>query len=271
MADAIRFCGFNKRLNPAPGTEDTVKALHTHSNGREHISCWKLSPEELKHVTETGEVWLSVASGRTAPPVYVGGFPMMESRDMDTGEPTTYYSDGRHIIEDARRFATLHHGDQPYGDGKPYSYHLYKVVEVLRAYEAEWPFLAAGWLHDFEEDCLQDQPMAERRQLLVERYGDLIEAMVWACTGVGENRKARNADQYAKIKEMPHAAVLKIADRIANMEACVKFKSKLGPMYLKELDEFDANVGVLCPDPMRLRLLETGAAISRYVNAKESA
>jgi len=35
------------------------------------VSCWKLSEKDLKKINTTGVVWLSVWSGRSAPPVAV--------------------------------------------------------------------------------------------------------------------------------------------------------------------------------------------------------
>lgn len=279
MADPVRFCGFNRRLVPAPGTEDRVGTLYVHTNGRENISCWKLTPDELAHVVKTGEIWQSVAPGDNAPhPCFITGFPLMEVRDFDTGELTTYHSDGSHVVNDARQFAILHHGDQNYGEGMPYSYHLGKVVEVLEDFQADWAFKAAAWLHDVAEDTMLELPMDARMKIIGDRYGQTIHNLVWACTGqmhidgVKQNRKARNAEQYAKIAAFPPAAAVKIADRIANMEACALFKSTLGPMYLAEVEDFDANVGAHCPPEMRARLHAAADAISQYVNVeKESA
>ena len=33
------------------------------------ISCWELSPEEIKLVVETGKLWIGVYSGMSQPPV----------------------------------------------------------------------------------------------------------------------------------------------------------------------------------------------------------
>ena len=44
------------------------------------ISCWRLSPEELNQITETGVVWLEVQGDRT-PPVVVSGKALMTVGD----------------------------------------------------------------------------------------------------------------------------------------------------------------------------------------------
>jgi hypothetical protein len=262
MAEHVRFCGFNKRLVPAPGTEHEVGTLHVHANEREAISCWRLSPEELAIVNRTGEVWLSVM-GRTTPPVFVSGVPLMEAHDQDTGEPTTYHSSGKHVVDDASFFAKLHHGDQVYSD-MTHGYHLDQVVAELTEIGAEWPFLATGYLHDTEEDCWQDEPIEARRARIRDRFGELIETMVWCVTGqmyidgVKQNRKARNAEQYAKIAGFPPSAVVKVADRIANLKATLRDSSReFARMYLGEHEEFLAKVVVHAPDVLKERYLQT--------------
>jgi len=275
MADPVQFCGFNKMLNPAKGTEDHVRPLPVHGNGVENISCWKLSPEELAQVNKTGEVWFSVASGQTCHPVFASGFPMMEARDGDTGEKVDYYTDGRHAVEDARRFAFLHHGAQMYGEDKPYSYHLEKVVGVLRDFGAEWVHLVAGYCHDLEEDCWEDLPIETRREIVRLRFGDLAEQIIWCCTGlmfidgVKQVRSARNAQIYEKIKAFPPAAPVKCGDRIANEEECVLTQSSMGKVYLDEALEFDDAVGIMCPPEMRLRHLNAALQIQAYVGDRK--
>lgn len=221
MATPVRFCGFNKRLTPAPGTEDSVGVLHVYSDGRETISCWKLSPEELAHINKTGEVWQAIAAGQTAPPTFVSGLPLMDAIDPDSGQATDYHSDGSHVVKDAEYFAGLHHADQKYGD-RPYTYHLGGVVAILRRWGADWPFLATGWLHDIIEDCLAHLTIEERRETLTDRFGSLISAMVWACTGTADTREAALAEQLAKIAAFPAAAIPKCADRLFNMCSAVE-------------------------------------------------
>lgn len=62
----------------AGGNENCNDLLVCHSVDAEGfpviVSCWKLNPEELERVKETGEVWLGIR-GRTMPPV----LPMAEN------------------------------------------------------------------------------------------------------------------------------------------------------------------------------------------------
>lgn len=269
MANPVDFAGANKVFNPAPGTESYVHALPVHTNGIENIFCVKLSPEELAQVNQSGgEIWCSVRSGDVFYPMAVSGLPMMYAQDLDTGEEAIYYSDGRHVVEDARRYATLHHGEQWYDEERKlrHTYHLGKVHDVLADFGASWQSLATAWLHDIEEDCWQDEEINARRQRVGERYGSDIETVVWAVTGemfidgIKQNRKARNQQQYAKIGALSgrlqlHAAMAKVADRTANVEACIEFESPQGSMYLDEALDFDDHVGLYAPLRLRRRLL----------------
>jgi len=118
------------------------------------------------------------------------------------------------IVDRAERFAVHAHGDQRYGD-RPYRDHLAEVVAVLRRFGVDDPeLLAAGWLHDVLEDT------AATRAQLQERFGRRVTEAVWALTdGPGDDRAARKRVSYARIARSADAAVVKLADRIANCEA----------------------------------------------------
>lgn len=135
----------------------------------------------------------------------------------------------------AKEFAVRKHGDQQYSTG-PYSNHLEAVVNVLVDEGYDDPFwLAAGWTHDTLEDT--DTTMEE----FVAEFGPDLHKVVWACSGFGVNRKARNADIYAKLANFPSGCIVKVADRIANVEASVNNPSKAS-MYVKEHESFTALV-----------------------------
>jgi len=115
-------------------------------------------------------------------------------------------------MEDARSFAVAAHADQRYGD-QPYEVHLAAVVQVLRDFAFGPAPQAAGWLHDVVEDTAV--PLSDIR----DRFGDAVAAMVDAVTGIGATREERNARIYAGLRACPEAAAVKLADRIANVEA----------------------------------------------------
>lgn len=274
MADPIYFCGANVRLNPAQGDESRVRVMHAHqSPDGQVVSCWKLSPEEAAKVAETGEVWLSLACGGRIPPALVSGEPLMQAYDQDTGAPSSdYRSDGEHLVQDARRFAILHHGDQKYGK-RPYAYHLDGVVSILRRWGADYIYLVAGYAHDLLEDTMQDRPMEERRQTVRARLSELAEAFAWACTGTQDNRDACLEEQIAKLTREPRAAPVKCADRLFNMASCLEEVQetptvhllKLARTYDGEADRFISAMEPLVPAQIIEELRDVAGRLRAYL------
>ncbi|NBB64296.1 HD domain-containing protein [Pseudomonas sp. ODNR1LW] len=134
----------------------------------------------------------------------------------------------------ARDYAVRAHGDQTYGD-LPYVVHLDAVVSVLRGW---WglggaDILAAAYLHDVLEDT--SATYAD----LVGTFGSRVADIVWACTGEGETRDQRTAAIYAKVARDGSAAVVKLADRVANLEACTP-RSAHADRYAREHKAFVA-------------------------------
>ncbi|WP_405493760.1 HD domain-containing protein [Nocardia sp. NBC_00511] len=146
----------------------------------------------------------------------------------------------------ARRFAEAAHGNQKYGDG-PYSDHLSAVRAVLGDFGFGGEFGVAAWLHDVLEDT------AVSRAELESTFGAGVTELVWAVTGVGDTREERNADIYRKIAAHPAAVVVKLADRIANVEASAG--TRYLAMYQREYPEFRSRLGTfLADDPSISRM-----------------
>lgn len=101
----------------------------------------------------------------------------------------------------------------------PFAAHLGHVVGVIHrcALDAHEELVAAAWLHDTLEDTTLDPAEIEHF------CGEEVLAMVQAVTDEpGNNRAERKAKTYPKIVAVGHSAVnLKLADRIANVEASV--------------------------------------------------
>ena len=132
-------------------------------------------------------------------------------------------------------FAAHAHRGQMYGSG-PYTDHLFAARQVLSDAEVGGAPCVAILLHDTIEDTYV------LREMIADRFGEHVAALVWAVSGMpkGAARKVRVADAHKKIRELPAAIVVKLADRIANVENCVKHrKRKLFEMYLEEQAEFD--------------------------------
>lgn len=118
---------------------------------------------------------------------------------------------------EARAFAIEVHGNQLYG-GRPYSFHLDQVADIASHYGPEAEILA--YLHDTVEDT--SATLDEVR----DRFGSFIADCVALLTDQpGANRKERKAKTYAKLAEVHDerqlALIVKAADRLANVRACV--------------------------------------------------
>jgi (p)ppGpp synthase/HD superfamily hydrolase len=129
----------------------------------------------------------------------------------------------------AKFFAATKHGDQKYGV-LPYTHHLAQVEAVLRRFGMTQPcMLTAAWLHDVVEDT--GTKLKEVEELF---GGDVAELVAAVTNEPGPNRKIRAALTYPKIRACSGGTALKLADRIANVEA----GGKLVDMYKKEYEDF---------------------------------
>ncbi|MBU2710502.1 HD domain-containing protein [Zooshikella harenae] len=139
------------------------------------------------------------------------------------------------MIDKARRFALEKHGSQTYGD-KPYSYHLDKVVELLAPYGEIAQTI--GYLHDVVEDTdvTLDELAREFNQFIADAVGVLTDQ-------AGANRREKKLKTYTLMEnvtgELQVALVVKAADRLANLQTCIKYNryDKL-KMYLEEHEHF---------------------------------
>lgn len=84
MASPVQFAGANLRLLPPEGAEN-VQEMSTFTNGVCVVSCWQLEPDEIAAIVKSGCVWLTVLSGQTAPPVFVGSESAVRGVVVDFG------------------------------------------------------------------------------------------------------------------------------------------------------------------------------------------
>lgn len=84
MGAPVQFEGANMLLRAPEGAEN-VSDMHTFTNGICSVSCWELSADELAEINRTGRIYLSVFSGRTQPPVFVGDEETVRSIVVDFG------------------------------------------------------------------------------------------------------------------------------------------------------------------------------------------
>lgn len=141
-------------------------------------------------------------------------------------------------FERARLFAIKAHSEQYYCE-KPYEYHLQAVINVLIRFgtridcETNAPLLVAAWLHDTLEDTSLD------KEGIAREFGVEVAELVWLVTDAqGRNRKERKAATYLKTKQSEKAIILKLADRIANVEESLQNSAGLFQMYMKEQEFF---------------------------------
>ena len=146
------------------------------------------------------------------------------------------------IVDKARIFAAQAHGEQLYGR-LPYIVHLEAVhATLLRfGFEDDEELRAAAYLHDVVEDTPVDAGLIE------EHFGGAIAKLVLAVTNEpGRNRLERHRMTYPKVRAAgKRAVILKLADRIANVEACIRDNVRLFAMYRHEYAGFEKALKVL--------------------------
>lgn len=148
-------------------------------------------------------------------------------------------------FKDVVDFAVLKHGSQAY-DIQPYKYHLDKVLAVIDTViqEPQFKWLnhevirAAAYLHDIIEDTNTSW------QEICDPFGDAVADLVQLVSDEpGKNRKDRKLRTYPKIKAgglVPK--MIKLADRIANVEYSLYVKNSRFNMYFREQSQFIAEL-----------------------------
>ena len=134
-------------------------------------------------------------------------------------------------IEQARAYAIQQHGNQQYGN-RPYSYHLDAVAAIASDYGETATIVA--YLHDVVEDTPATQEELEQQ------FGLFVSQCVSILTDEpGSNRKEKKAKTYAKMAavrgDLELALIIKTADRLANINACIETNhQKKLQMYKEE-------------------------------------
>jgi len=135
------------------------------------------------------------------------------------------------MIARARKFAVEAHGNQMYGL-HPYVVHLDDVADITKPYGEQAQVVA--YLHDVIEDTKTTKSDIEQI------FGSFIARCVQILSDEqGETRKLRKTETYKKMASIDGketlALLVKAADRLANMRACLKDGNhKLMKMYKSE-------------------------------------
>lgn len=141
------------------------------------------------------------------------------------------------IIKDAALYAKEIHLGQTYVD-KEYFYHLQKTFEVAEKFDLAEDVKVACYLHDALEDT--EVGFEEIHYWFGWYVAHLVELVT---DEEGSNRKERKLKTYSKIKLLHESIMLKLCDRIANVEFCLDYNdiNKLN-MYRKEQPLFESEL-----------------------------
>ncbi len=129
---------------------------------------------------------------------------------------------------EARMVGVKAHSNQSYDEIFPYEKHLDDVVDVLKRFGFAGMYIIAGYLHDsIEDDGISFNDIKKH-------FGVEIAEMVYCVSDEsGRNRQEKKKKTLPKTASNPDAIILKLADRIANVEHAGKID-----MYAKEYKEF---------------------------------
>jgi (p)ppGpp synthase/HD superfamily hydrolase len=146
-------------------------------------------------------------------------------------------------LKRAREFALKAHTTQTYGTIYPYYKHLEDVFYILTKFafneSDDLDILTAAFLHDTLEDANISYSDIERA------FDKNIAEIVYCMTDeLGRSRKERKEKTYPKIRLNSKSLILKIADRIANVEFSSTQDSKHFKMYREEYHEFEFNLRI---------------------------
>jgi guanosine-3',5'-bis(diphosphate) 3'-pyrophosphohydrolase len=143
-------------------------------------------------------------------------------------------------IVEAKRFAIEKHETQKYGIF-PYEVHLMNVINVLLRNnilpntEDNVDLWIGAWLHD----VLEDTPSTKLE--LITKFGTNIYETVWSLTdGEHGNRKEKKQTMYQKLILNQNGIIIKLADRIANLEfSIINNNLEKINLYISENEELN--------------------------------
>lgn len=86
MAHGVKFDGWNKVYGPPAGRDDVSAQHHVFVNGTCIVDCWELTDAELEEIIRTRRVFVSLLSGDTLFPKFVGSESTVRSVVVDYGK-----------------------------------------------------------------------------------------------------------------------------------------------------------------------------------------
>jgi (p)ppGpp synthase/HD superfamily hydrolase len=96
--------------------------------------------------------------------------------------------------------------------------------------------VSAAWLHDTLEDCPGFTGVYfESIQALPNAVWDIVRAVT---DKSGRNRRERHEATYSELAKLPEAVLVKLADRISNVEESIRTQDRRLKMYRDEHEQF---------------------------------
>lgn len=142
------------------------------------------------------------------------------------------------MYREARMVSIQAHGNQVYDGIYPYKKHLDDVVEVLKRFGFSGKYIVAGYLHDIIEDTALSYNKVKKH------FGLEVAEMVYCVTDeLGRDREEKKRKTLPKTASNPSAIILKLGDRIANIEHGGKID-----MYKEEYDQFKGALYLNTPE-----------------------
>ena len=135
--------------------------------------------------------------------------------------PDTYSFEEQKLIRRALKLARKKHEGQKRASSEPYIVHPIETALILMEHTAPAHVVAAGLLHDLLEDT--DEDFAELRRLFGFETAKLVNAvtknkkMVWLMRHYPGKKKQELYHYFFDLIKDPQAAMVKVADRLANM------------------------------------------------------
>lgn len=149
-------------------------------------------------------------------------------------------------IQLARGFGCGAHVGRKYGNGH-YRYHLEDVYQLVIEVDLPEVVAMAAWLHD----TIEDTPTTHSD--LKDLFGRKCADLVWAVTNDPDPAPGYKQRTYAKIAGTPLATELKLCDRIANVEASVRWDNvKMLKKYRADQDRLVSYLWESDGDPYAL-------------------
>src|SRR5208282_3067993 len=124
------------------------------------------------------------------------------------------------LMNKAQILAEKLHNGQKRDNGRPYSWHVNKVVSLLKIVTDDPSIICAGYLHDTLEDC------DITKEELATQFGQRVADLVFEVTKKGENC-------FPNLKSRD-AFLIKFADRLQNLSDMVTWNEERKQAYMNK-------------------------------------